>query len=895
MKILPRYLAVAIACATLAQAGNIHVDASSGDDARDGSTWSAAVRSINRALVIANAAGGADTIHVAAGTYAENVLIQRGDVTLLGGYPQGGGPTRDPASQLVIVNGGGAGPALSVTAGAGGVALASIVVDGFTFTNGRELGRAGIYGAGAGVFVEEAAVVLTNNVIESNTALGNGLIGGGVYLYRAIAGPSRIERNTIRNNRAENGLGGGAAIVDFGDQAAGRTSFSNNQVLGNEAVSLPGADPLLALAQGGGLFAWGGAPVIASNTFQSNRADSQIDASYSGQGGGVYVLDAAPAITNNVIVSNEARASVAPFGAAGGGVYAWWGATDRSGGALLLEGNEIRDNRATGGTGPDQAAGGGVAMTVLGAAAPVLRGNTITANRALGDGSQAGIGGGIFAYVEEVAGRSLRVDGGTMSANAALDGGGGLWLQGGLAGAALAENLLVENNEADFGSGVMIFGDGTLRHARIRGNRVYDPDRDNVSEIRDNCPGLANPVQADADGDGRGDACDADDDGDTVPDASDNCPLVANPGQGMACSGDADGDTVPDASDNCPLVANASQADATLDGVGDACEPAQFDALETNAGGVWVTGDATLTNLEVTRNAGQGLLLVGAAADPGNGTPEDHAAVRITNVTIADNDAAGFITYLASGTRFRDSIVARNLLSDGFDTEALSGGPSSPNMTCDGVYFYDGIASLPCTGTGNLDFADGSPAFAMGPLGDYYLEQLASGGARTFVGVDRGRVQVSSSPVVSLTTRTDAVADSGTVDLGYHYPLPSATFDDPFATSVRVTKPGGRAQLSLTNLPPGVAAVRWFRGRISLLPAEYSHQSPFSGQAGDPECSAPPALPVQDTNAVGDGQAYYYLAVDLSGAVEGSFGRSSLLTLRTRPEDSPTDLVTTCP
>ncbi|TEU13940.1 MAG: hypothetical protein E3J25_05335, partial [Anaerolineales bacterium] len=37
-------------------------------------------------------------------------------------------------------------------------------------------------------------------------------------------------------------------------------------------------------------------------------------------------------------------------------------------------------------------------------------------------------------------------------------------------------------------------------------------------------------------------------------------------------AGDADGDTVPDASDNCPLVDNPDQTDSDGDGIGDACE-----------------------------------------------------------------------------------------------------------------------------------------------------------------------------------------------------------------------------------------------------------------------------------------------------------------------------------
>ena len=38
-----------------------------------------------------------------------------------------------------------------------------------------------------------------------------------------------------------------------------------------------------------------------------------------------------------------------------------------------------------------------------------------------------------------------------------------------------------------------------------------------------------------------------------------------------ALAQDADADGIPDAGDNCPLVANADQSDCDQNGVGDAC------------------------------------------------------------------------------------------------------------------------------------------------------------------------------------------------------------------------------------------------------------------------------------------------------------------------------------
>jgi thermitase len=107
-----------------------------------------------------------------------------------------------------------------------------------------------------------------------------------------------------------------------------------------------------------------------------------------------------------------------------------------------------------------------------------------------------------------------------------------------------------------------------------------DPDGDGVPNASDDCPTVSNPGQADTDGDGIGDACDPDIDGDGVPNLTDNCRTVANPtqadadrdGLGDACDPDVDGDGVPNGSDNCGSIWNPSQADADHDGIGDACD-----------------------------------------------------------------------------------------------------------------------------------------------------------------------------------------------------------------------------------------------------------------------------------------------------------------------------------
>jgi hypothetical protein len=59
-----------------------------------------------------------------------------------------------------------------------------------------------------------------------------------------------------------------------------------------------------------------------------------------------------------------------------------------------------------------------------------------------------------------------------------------------------------------------------------------------------------------------------DTDGDGVPDASDNCPVVAN-----ATQLNHDGDAPGDACDKCPHLMSATDPDGDGDGVGDACDP----------------------------------------------------------------------------------------------------------------------------------------------------------------------------------------------------------------------------------------------------------------------------------------------------------------------------------
>ena len=107
-----------------------------------------------------------------------------------------------------------------------------------------------------------------------------------------------------------------------------------------------------------------------------------------------------------------------------------------------------------------------------------------------------------------------------------------------------------------------------------------DGDGDLVGDQCDSCAAAANPDQADTDGNGQGDACDTDIDGDGLENSVDNCQMVPNPGQvnsdsdaeGDACDTDDDNDGILDVKDNCPLVENPGQLNSDPNTFGDACD-----------------------------------------------------------------------------------------------------------------------------------------------------------------------------------------------------------------------------------------------------------------------------------------------------------------------------------
>ncbi|MBN1489896.1 MAG: SUMF1/EgtB/PvdO family nonheme iron enzyme [Phycisphaerae bacterium] len=97
------------------------------------------------------------------------------------------------------------------------------------------------------------------------------------------------------------------------------------------------------------------------------------------------------------------------------------------------------------------------------------------------------------------------------------------------------------------------------------------------------------------------------------------------------------------------------------------------------------------------------------------------------------------------------------------------GGENAPRDYDNNLMFENGN-DLVLAGTLGPGTVYAAPEFTSGPLGDYYLSQIASGQAVDSPAVDAGSVSVSGTHIEGLTTRIDGIADTGTVDIGYHYP-----------------------------------------------------------------------------------------------------------------------------
>ncbi len=198
-----------------------------------------------------------------------------------------------------------------------------------------------------------------------------------------------------------------------------------------------------------------------------------------------------------------------------------------------------------------------------------------------------------------------------------------------------------------------------------------------------------------------------------------------------------------------------------------------------------------------------------AIGDSGGAVCCDHGSLTILNSTIEGNSAAdvydggGIYCYRCAAIVFNCLIVGNEagryggaICCDNTIVEnctivrnvAKYGGGMFGDSIIRNCIFFDntttvttghddlwgGSATYCCiekraSGEGNIH-AD--PMFACGPLGDYYLYSISAGQFANSPCIDAGSQSAEDAGLSDRTTRTDGVTDTGTVDMGFHYPVP---------------------------------------------------------------------------------------------------------------------------
>jgi len=172
-----------------------YVSAATGSDSPDAGGMSTPFKTISYAIGQTDSGG---TIHVAQGTYPENLTLEK-TIDLLGGYTADW-ITRSLAAYSTAIDGGGKDAVLVIDGDYGPL------IEGFIFFNGHRHDSAG----GGVSLIGGAAPMLRSNWILSNTADKS---GGGIYVGSYGTLSPTIVSNVISGNVSHSSGGAGAAFT----------------------------------------------------------------------------------------------------------------------------------------------------------------------------------------------------------------------------------------------------------------------------------------------------------------------------------------------------------------------------------------------------------------------------------------------------------------------------------------------------------------------------------------------------------------------------------------------------------------------------------------------------------------------------------------------------------
>lgn len=278
--------------------------------AGDGESWASAFRELRTALVLSEAC----TLQVAAGRYRptadtgdRNARFElNDDVSLLGGFPLGGGDSedRDWLRHITVLSGDIDGQ--SVTDASGIIAHAGdlsgsnsyqvlvsngsgpeTLLDGFHITGGLADGETTSQRSGAGMLLQNSQIQLGNLMFSANQAAEH---GGAMFLHSGV--DAEWSNLVFAGNHA---LGRGGAI--FSDSASNQVSIANGLFQGNRAESDGGA--------------------VAFNIGSLNLLNSSLSGNASGASGGALFIgeQAQLTVANSIVHFNQDQDGSATVGA----------------------------------------------------------------------------------------------------------------------------------------------------------------------------------------------------------------------------------------------------------------------------------------------------------------------------------------------------------------------------------------------------------------------------------------------------------------------------------------------------------------------------------------------------------------------------------------------------
>jgi len=348
-----------------------------------------------------------------------------------------------------------------------------------------------VAGTNGGGMVLEAPADLTSVYFRHNDASNH---GGAFFISNAVVSVNDpfVEYNDADAGGDGNG-DGGAMWVGYGSTVtiytalAGYAPFNDNSAQRGGGICAAGRSDVR-------LYEW-----IANLALDRNRAAQD--------GGGIALYDSSLTITGEVLITkNSARG-------AGGGIYATNSVVQLSGGGAFGSADTNDANWAGG-------SGGGLAVvnaTVLMArvdfrcnyASNYTGGADFIFSRVAGTNlvfagnrSLKEDGGGFYGLASEGAFRSLFISNNT----AALNGGGGVWVEGCL---RLASSRVVSNNARDGAGMLLLAGTNYFNTVTIEGNRALRNGGglimfSNARLVGTNLALLGNVADADLDNSGNG-------------------------------------------------------------------------------------------------------------------------------------------------------------------------------------------------------------------------------------------------------------------------------------------------------------------------------------------------------------------------------------------------------